>query len=273
MIGGADGGNNAVKLATIYGTKRMASTLGEYRERRLQSNFGDDDVIYEYEGERGFAGSLAQNESEFVREMMGDSKAHRDAKLRILIAIHRFMPDNYIDLVVGQPISKHTDEEKAKIKSMLTGRHTITVNGKERTFEIENVEVAAEGAAVYFAEPFEEDLLRIVDVGSGTVNLATIQNGNFIDKGSDSLYFGANSTKARDVSALTNAVIASTSAMWRREDTVIVAGGIAKEVSDKLAEHYPNVRIVKPRVGNSIVHPVFANAVGYYNIARNIYGG
>ncbi len=273
MIIGSDGGNNAVKLASIYGVKKMASTLGEYRERNFDSTFGDDDVVYEYEGEKGFAGTLAQNESEFVREMMGDTKAHKDALLRQLIAIHRFVPDNYIDMVVSQPISKHTDEEKAKIKSMLRGRHTITVNGIERTFEIENVEVAAEGAAIYFAEPFEEDLIRVVDIGGGTVNLATISNGNFIDKGSDTLYFGANSTKTKDSNALTNAIIARTSAMWDTQDFVVVGGGLAEKITPKLREHYSAARTVKPRIGNSIVHPVFANVVGSYNIARNIYGG
>jgi plasmid segregation protein ParM len=124
-------------------------------------------MIVEYEGGKYFAGTLAKYESEFGGRMMGDSKAHEDCKLRILIALHRIRFDTY-QLVVGQPISRHNREEKEKIKQMLRGHHSITINERPRSFLIDKVEVAAEGGSAFWS-CVQDGLIRIIDIGSGTV--------------------------------------------------------------------------------------------------------
>ncbi len=274
MLHGIDGGNNLIKVANENGVHKMVSCLGEWRPRNLKSSFGDD-IEFEYQGERGFAGTLALKESEFPREMMGDSKAHEDAKLRILIALHRFSDDYYNDIVVGQPIAQHTEDEKNKIIQMLKGKHTITVNNVERTFWIENVRVGAEGASVYFASDVEGQLVRIIDIGSGTVNLATVMDGQFIDKESYTIGFGSNSNKSSNMESMVKAIIAKTSQKWSQNDCVLVAGGSAKKSFPYLKEHFTNIEIINPRIktksGVELVHPVYGNAVGFYNIARMVY--
>lgn len=274
---GVDGGNHMIKLVTDQGAYKQLSTLGEWRERKLHSSFGPDDIEFEYRGQKGFAGSLAKYESEFIREMKGDSKAHEDAQLRILIALHRFTNSHEFNLVVGQPINQHTDEEKRAIKNMLSGEHTIKVNGITKTFHINKVEVGAEGAAAYFANDIPDSLVRIVDIGSGTINLATVIDGNFIDRESDTLMFGSNTNKTNNLEAMSQSIISHTSTKWKKNDRVLVVGGLAEQLKPYIQKHYQQSECIKPKIytnrGAQLVSPVFANAVGFYHLARVIYGG
>ncbi|MED4230864.1 ParM/StbA family protein [Priestia megaterium] len=274
MILGIDSGSSAVKVATEKGVSSFPSCLGEWRERNLSSTFGKDDMEFEYQGEKGFAGTLAKYESEFLRQMMGSTKAHEDAKIRTLIAVHRYGAAQN-EIVVGQPIIQHNDQEKQKIKDMLKGQHTITVNGITKTFTINRVEVAAEGGAVYWALNTKAPLIRIIDIGSGTVNYATIEGGRYIDKDSSSLEYGAESTKSQNVNSMVESIIAQTSKKWRKEDVVLIAGGMAEEVQNLVSSYYNEAKAIKvPYVENGQIdfaHPVYANALAFLNIARGLY--
>jgi plasmid segregation protein ParM len=193
MIIGADGGNYETKIVTPNGAFKFRSCLGEYRDFNIDKGLlTEDDMVFEYNGKKGFAGTLAESESTFIREMAGDTKAHEDALIRILIGIHRFASGGEHDIIVGQPIRKHK-AEKEHIVRMLKKEHTITVNGITKTFTIRNVNVAPEGAAAYWCLKENIEKVRIIDVGSGTVNCSTINEGRFIDRDSFTLSFGANS--------------------------------------------------------------------------------
>jgi plasmid segregation protein ParM len=276
MLLGIDAGNFETKVVTREGAFKFVSTLGEWREFNIDTTAGADDIEYEYEGQRGFAGTLAQNESLFVREMGGDSKAHEDAKIRILIAIYRYATGNVHDIVVGQPIRKHK-AEKGRIIAMLKGRHTITVNGVTKSFEIRNVAVAPEGAGAYWAYRGNEKLIRIVDVGSATVNCATVNDGRFVDRDSFTLAFGANSEENFELERLAEAIIARSTKRWEKSDCVRVCGGIAEKITPLLARYFTDVQTLKPmlRQGGAVrvVQPVFANAVGFYELGRALYDG
>ncbi|MFY2248442.1 ParM/StbA family protein [Priestia megaterium] len=274
MILGIDSGSSSVKVATQEGLYTFSSHLGEWRERNLSSTFSENDIEYEYQGKKGFAGTLAQYESEFLRQMMGSTKAHEDAKIRTLIAIHRYGGLTN-EIVVGQPILQHNEQEKQKIKAMLKGQHTITVNGITKTFTINQVEVAAEGGAVYWALNTKAPLIRIIDIGSGSVNYATIEGGRYIDKDSSSLEYGAESTKSQNVNSMVESIIAQTSKKWRKEDVVLIAGGMAEEVQDLVSSYYKEAKAIKvPYVESGQIdfaHPVYANALAFLNIARGLY--
>lgn len=275
---GIDGGNYETKLVTRRGAFKYRSCLGEWREFNIDKGaLSDEDIVYEYGGTKGFAGTLAENESLFLREMAGDTKAHEDAKLRILIGIHRFSNDSTHDIVVGQPIKKHK-AEKQRIVEMLEGRHTLTVNGEIKTFTIRRVSVAPEGAGAIWSYRGDESKVRIIDVGSGTVNCATISDGRFIDRDSFTLGFGANSEDIYEVGRLAEAIIARTSKRWSPTDCVRVCGGIAELVAPLLDRHFTDVATIQPMIregGNSFraVHSVFANAAGFYELARDLYEG
>lgn len=105
---GIDAGNARVKVAGPTGIISLDASIGEWRGRKLKNQHGPDDMEIEYRGRKYFAGSLARYESEFGGTIMGDTKAHDEAKLRVLIAIARYDVSD-CSIVVGQPTikSKH----------------------------------------------------------------------------------------------------------------------------------------------------------------------
>ena len=105
-IVGIDPGNEEVKYASRFGIVKFKSAIGEYRNRHIESSHGNDDMIFEFNGRKGFAGTLALAESEFGGSLMVDSKAHEDTKIRVLLALHH-LPGTTYQIVVGQPIKKH----------------------------------------------------------------------------------------------------------------------------------------------------------------------
>jgi plasmid segregation protein ParM len=271
LIVGADGGSFATKIATSYGVFQYRSCLGEYREFNLDKELGPNELIFEFNGKKGFAGTLAENESLFIREMAGDTKAHEDALIRILIGLHQFTNEVEFQLIVGQPIKKHK-AEKAKIMEMLKGKRTITVNGVTKTFKIQDVFVAPEGAGAFFSYNGQEETVRIIDCGGGTVNMATIRNGTFIDRDSWTLNYGANSQEHYETEKLVEAIIASSSKRWSKNDCVRICGGISEMICPLLSHYFSNIQVIRPLVGGKFQHPVFANAVGFYRLGVEAYG-
>ncbi|WP_308637699.1 ParM/StbA family protein [Paenibacillus silvisoli] len=275
MILGIDAGNVNVKVVNKNGVFRFASDIGEWRQRRLGDSFGADDMEFEYEGRRGFAGTLAQFESEFGGSLKGDSKANQDAKLRVLLALHRYSDDVDNAIVVGQPISKHVEEEKAAIKQMLLGRHELTVNGKKKTIQINRVEVAAECAATGILEP-PWGTFHIVDLGGGTLNWASChfdgERVAKIDRDSDTELFGMATAKQADLKAMARVLISKTQSRWGADNVVRVIGGMAEPMAELLRDHYKRAAAYHPMISGSPVNPTFASAAAFYALARGIYG-
>lgn len=270
---GVDNGNNEIKTMGAYGTQKVLSCLGEATELNLGNALRKDDMIYEYEGKRGFAGTLAEEQSEFKRNMMGDTKAHEDAMIRVLIALHRYSDHNEFAIVVGQPISKHKDEEKRIIKEMLKKNHLFTLNGVRKSINIRRVEVAAEGGASFWCQP-EIGTVRIIDIGSGTINCATLKDKRYIEKECYTIQYGMNTNKSNNIEALAQSIITETSKKWGKHDNVRIVGGAAEVIEPYIQRYYTNANTFYPRIKEADlykrVHPVFANAIGYYNIARSV---
>jgi plasmid segregation protein ParM len=272
---GIDAGNFKVKICGEKGLMNFISAIGESRQINLQQVHGMDDMYFEYQGEKGFAGSLALYESEFGGSIMGDTKAHTDTKLRVLIGIHRYVSlyqieDKEFDIVIGQPISKHTPEEKTRMKDMLKGWHTIIVNGIEKSFNIRNIEVAAEGVSAYWSNA-KNGLVRILDIGSGTVNYSTVLDGRYIDKDSGTLTFGVNTNKTNNLQALTRGIITHVLKKWNSSDKTVIVGGIAEQILPNLNGYFSNVEVLYPIYNQQYVNPIFANAIAFYIVAVNIY--
>lgn len=272
---GIDAGNFKVKVAGELGLMDFISVIGESRQINLQQIHGQDDMYFEYQGETGFAGSLALYESEFGGSIMGDTKAHIDTKLRVLIGIHRYITlyqieEKEFDIVIGQPISKHNHNEKTKIKEMIKGWHTITVNGVEKSFHIRNIEVAAEGVSSYWSNP-TNGLVRILDVGSGTVNYSSLIEGRFLDKDSGTLPFGVNTNKTDNLQALSRGIAVHVLKKWSPQDKTFVVGGIAEQILPHLKGYFSNIDILRPIYNQQYVNPIYANAVAFYIVAVNIY--
>ncbi|GAA0491435.1 hypothetical protein GCM10008986_16940 [Salinibacillus aidingensis] len=272
MILGIDAGNHRVKASGPFGVRSFYSNICDWFEREVDEQFGADDMEFEYEGRKGFAGSIAMYEDEFGGgNMMGDTKAHEDAIIRILLAVHRYCP-NYEDiyLVTGQPIKKHKEQEKRFIKEALLGSRKITVNHEVKQFNIQGVEVAPEGSAAIWAKP-TNGLVRVLDVGSGTVNAATLQDMRHINTQSDTFHFGVETVRNKDYGAMARGIIKNLSKKWNRDDVVYIVGGIAKLIAPFIQRYFPNAVVLQPEIQKAnrltLVEPVFSNAVAFNELA------
>lgn len=281
LILGIDAGNFKAKVAGIHGVDSFKTNICNWFERDVKEQFGNDDMEFEINGRKGFAGTIAQFEDEFGDgTTYGDTKAHEDTKIRILLAVYRYIEKyckgiDQVCLVTGQPINRHKDVEKSKIIDMLINSHDFVVNGNRIKFVIEDVKVAPEGSAAFWSETQKD--MNIVDIGSGTVNLATIIDKKHIHKSSGTLNTGIETIRNKnDYEALTRAIYQfATKLKWKNTDPVYTCGGVAEKIIPYLQKHFVNVSPMKPvlrRQYDSItVPPTFANAIGFYNLAKGVF--
>lgn len=283
LILGIDAGNYRTKVAGVYGVLSYSSAICEWFQRDIVENFGEDDMEFEISGRKGFAGSIAEYEDVYGgTAMYGDSKAHEDTKIKVLLGIARYINQycpglQSVSIVVGQPIKQHVQKDKEFIQEMLKGFHDFTVNGVRHTIWIENVGIAAEGSGAFWSNP-SEDTVRIIDVGSGTVNMSSIVKNNHVNNMSDTLNFGMETGKnEREIESMVRGVIRGTTRLqWKRDDNVQVCGGIAQDVAALIKSHYHKAKVLQPILRSygdtsQIVSPTYSNAVGFYEIAKEVF--
>lgn len=273
-IVGIDGGNFKVKAVGAAGALSFYSNICDWFERGVNEQFGNDDMEFNINGRQGFAGSIAKIEDEFGGgNMMGDSKAHDEAKIRILLALFHYCSDgDDIKLVVGQPIGQHTPDEKSKIKKMLIGWHDIEVNNVKKTIFVDEVEIAPEGSAAIWAIEPTNVKTRILDIGSGTVNAASItEKRKHINTQSTTFNFGAETINNQDFEAMARGIIKNASKKWHKNDNLLICGGVSEVILPHIKKHFTNASLLRPVLNGVELHPMYANAVGFYKLARMRY--
>ena len=282
LILGIDAGNYRAKTAGFYGVDSYKTNICNWFERNVKEQFGDDDMEFEIDGRKGYSGTIAQFEDEFGDgTIYGETKAHDDTKIRILLAIYRYLEKFKLDvesvyLVTGQPIRMHNDDEKQKIMKMLIRKHDFVVNDKRITFKIEGVGIAPEGSAAFWSNP-ELGTKRIIDIGSGTVNLATIIDKKHIHKSSDTMNTGIETLRNKyDYEALAHAVFrTATRLKWQSGETIQVCGGVSEVILPYIRKYFPFAVAMVPKLKRQYdtlsVSPTYANAVGCYTIARGVF--
>lgn len=273
-----DAGNHEVKVVGDKGPDRFLSLIGEAAERSVVQKWSDDDMEWRYDGHmlgRGFAGTLAQYESFLACSTFGDTKLHEDARLRVMLALHRYTADRAVRIMVGQPIGTH-QRDKADLKAYLEGTHTLTVNGVTKTFHITRVEVGIEGGASFFAKP-KDGLVRIIDAGSGTVNLATLRDKRYQNRESRTLPFGLETLRSAGMDAIARRICQEARADgWGKDDEVRIIGGSAAALTPAIGQFFPEARPFHPTIGlrdgtTQKVDPVYANAAGLYAIGKQVF--
>lgn len=276
---GIDAGNYRTKTIGPEGPDAFRSALASWVEGEERETFGADDMTFSVDGRRGLAGTVASYEDEFGGvAMFGNTKAHDDAKVRVLIACARYRPrGGHFRIVVGQPIKRHTESEKKAIRALLLGTHEVAINGQLCEVVIDDVSVARESASAYVGTPLSRTM-RVLDVGSGTVGAASIVDGRFINSGSGTFDFGTETVRDKsDLGALALGAIRNTTALkWQTGDLVGVCGGSADKVFPFVKQRYENAQVIRPSIqtiggGIERLHPSFANAAGFYAIARQVY--
>ncbi|MGG2024190.1 ParM/StbA family protein [Gottfriedia sp. S16(2024)] len=270
---GIDAGNDGTKVAYDGGVFSFPSCIGEARDRKLENKHGAYDLDVVFRNKRYFMGTLAKYESDMIRQTGGLSKVKEETLLRVLTALFLAYKTDYseiisVNVVVGQPIKMHTPDEKSKLRHIIEGTHSIKVNGAEKTFHIAKCSVAAEGASAYFSLQFYEEIVRIIDIGSGTVNFATIRENRFIDRDSNTLNFGTE--KTNDHEALAKAIVAFVDNRWNKKDKIYIVGGSHEKFAELLCDEL-NINILKPAsLSAGELSPIYANAIGFYRICKKI---
>ena len=282
VILGVDAGNYMAKVVGPYGTDKFRTNICDWFVRDVEETFGNDDMEFEINGRKGFAGTIALYEDEFGSgSMYGDTKAHDDTQIRVLLAIYRYLEKycpktSHVSVVVGQPIKTHKKPEKERIIKMLEGVHSPTVNSKARSFQIDKVGVAAEGSAAFWSNPMDNEI-RIIDCGSSTINAATIRDNKHINNYSGTFNFGTETAnKKGDLEGIAQGIIRRTTELkWNKSDKVLICGGSAEGIFHHLVKHFSNAEILKPkyksRNGVELLNPIYANANAFYEIAKGVF--
>lgn len=267
MIATIDAGGDNTKYCDGKQLIKYPSAIGfNSLERNLVGSRRPYDFEWSYEGKTGFAGTLAVDESEYAESRRDDSKAHFDCQLRVLIALHQFGSGVEFNIVVGQPIDSHTDAEKKAIRHMLQKRHEVTVNGCKKTIIINRCEVAPEGAAAGLLAP-GSGTVRIIDIGSGSVNFATLQDRSYNNKGSFTFTEGMQSKRNMDFESFARQIgTKATNRKWRKGDAVYLCGGGATDLLPYIKrDFFPYAQLIDKE-------PIFANVKAFYLLAEKIYG-
>jgi plasmid segregation protein ParM len=273
---GGDFGRSLIKVYT--GTKyiHLPAFVGEWREMNLVSTNGKMNYEVEFEGEMFFTGKLAQNESEFSRQMLTEDKANADTKLLALVALHQTGFTD-IDLVTGLPISIHDADHKRSLQKLLLGTNDITVNGVTKTITVHRVRIGVEGGGAFWSNP-KDGLVRIIDGGSKTINYISLRDRKYIDKDSGTLPFGFDTTKSANLQQMANRIAGELGKKWNSTDKVYTVGGQAENLAYYLQDYYPSISVLYPegtifKANEEIDLNLFANAIGYYNMGVTVTDG
>jgi len=277
QIVGIDVGRNKVKAVSRDKKIAYTSRVGEWRPRKL-TNGGDYEI--EINGKGYFIADLAA-ESYFMREMATESKIHEETKVLFIAALVLVAdPEEQCMIITGLPISQHTAGEKERLSKLLQGTYYVTLGGVEKYFHIDEIGIVPEGGGAYWDAvldreghvnnvPLTEGTVRVIDIGSRTINYCTINNRKYIDRDSGTLNYGilelqnmGDKPEPHYCEGFTRRVLADLSKKWFNhnpgEDIVLFTGGGSILLKQWLKLHFENVIFAED--------PVFANALGYYKM-------
>ena len=278
MIIGVDVGRNTVKAVSPKKKIIFRSKVGEWRERKLTDG-GDYEV--QLNNNKYFVADLAE-ESYFSREMATESKIHDETKILFLSVVGLLVkPYETVQIVTGLPVYQHTPEVKNELKELLEGEHKIKVqNKKAGNYTIEEIIIAPESGGAYWDalldsegkltnEFLAEKFVRVVDIGSRTINYCTIPQRKYLDRDSGTLNYGVleltNAAKKPDRVAceqFTRRIVADLSKRWLgyrpATDVILLAGGGSILLKEWLKQHFTLAQFLED--------PVFSNAKGFYKM-------
>lgn len=167
MIIGADLGNYAVK------TSEKIHFLSKISE--IDNFTGDNRVVYN--GRNIYIG-----EGEFSTDW---NKSRKESTLPLLFtAIAMSTSDNINQVVIGLPIQQYK-ANKEDLKALISNNRCATINN--RRMLIEEIEIAPEGASVYYNMPLDirheigSKQLIVTDIGGRTSDISVFVNKKIVE--------------------------------------------------------------------------------------------
>ena len=273
---GHDGGRNEHKVVSSGKQISIKSAVGKARSRNLVE---DLNYLVEINGRQWFVGDLA-SESFYGRHMASESKIHEDTRILFLTSL-ALIADTNSELIIttGLPVNQHNPEIKQKLTQLLCGEHTVKINTQDTVLiKVFDIGIVPEGAGAYFDEILDDEgnvvnewlskrLTRVIDVGSRTVNLCTIdENNRYIDRDSDTLSYGimelenasAGEPTEEDLEEFTRKLVGDINKRWQNyrptKDVILLTGGGTLKLKHWIKDYFPISLIAR--------NPVFANAAG-----------
>jgi plasmid segregation protein ParM len=270
---GIDVGRDSVKVASENKNFKFKSKVSEWRPRRLVN---DDKYEVELDGQKYFIADLA-DEGFYEREMMLESKIHFETKLLFLSALALTVNNSNEKycIVTGLPVKQHVDNTKKELNDLLKGSYSVVINNQAVNLNLGEVWVVPEGAASAWdlvlneqgkllPSPLLVGKVRVIDIGSRTINYCTLEKLKYIDRESGTFDYGCVVLQNADINSYEEFVrklIGDLSKVWltlKPTDTVVITGGGSVLLREYLKPHFPVVYF-----GDE-----FSNARGYYKMGR-----
>lgn len=263
-----DTGRDKTKIATHNTKLSFKSIVGDWHVRNLSSG-GNWEV--EINDEKYFIGDLAESESFAPRRMTTKSKTHLETKILFLTALGLTCEDENPYIVTGVPVDQFNPDTKREMLNLLKGEYYIKVNNQSKHLYINDFAICPEGGGTFWRTLnqytfLEHSKVRIIDLGSRTVNYVTMNNKNYVDKDSGTLNFGMMMMEETSLTheQITFKVIGDLSKRWLdfdpKKDVVLLTGGGAIPLEKYFKPNYTSCRVVDD--------PVMANCLGYLKMGE-----
>ena len=270
----ADMGRSESKFYSNNQKIKFKSVIGEWHQRNLNTE-GNYDI--NINGLNYFIGELALRESYLPREMTTESKIHEETLLLFLTGISLLARDNEsIAITTGLPINQFNPLIRDEIVSLLKGRHIVSFPGlRVKQLSINQITICPESGGTYFYEAKKNPKLkhgkvRVINIGSRTINYCTIKDGNYINKDSGTLLYGSiqlNNSKA-NLQEFSRKIYADLSSKWidynEDEDIILISGGGILLLDNYLKQYFKKAIVSDD--------PIYSDVLGFYEIGIAKYG-
>lgn len=267
-----NGGYNTKILSESMSHPVSISSRKAYGHNRFkfQTTYPEGTYKIYWEGKWYFMGMLVLESRNHLTGYT-HSKATDYFILSILQAIALYGFD-VNKVVTSTPISRYSEEEIEAITNRLLGTHELEINGKQYSFEIEDVIVAPETSTAFFAL-MPEGKVRWLDLGSRTVGYATTinENGFFMPVELESGTIEKEGLDIRgditDFSEYVENLSSDLNRVWDTEDYIIAFGGgaVIPELVSELKSRYPNLNVAED--------PLFLLVKGMYELGLQTFYG
>lgn len=268
----ADMGRSESKFYSNNQKLKFRSVVGEWHQRNLNTE-GSYDV--NINGQNYFIGELALKESFLPKEMSTESKIHEETLLLFLCGIASLAQQDSLIVSTGLPINLFNPKVRDDLLTLLRGRHIVTFAGyKPKQFYIDQITVCPESGGTYFSEAKKKPELkygkvRVINIGSRTVNFCVTEDSNFINKDSGCLSYGAMQLKnsKANYQEIARKIFSDLSSKWidyEEDETVLLSGGGAIILEEYLKQYFKRAIISS--------EPIYSDVLGFWEMANIKHG-
>ncbi len=201
-----DIGYGYTKGMTSRGQVILPSVVGSAEAIRFDMDLtASRGVILEVDGRDFFVGEQAILQSGSVAQTLDVTRTGSVEQKTLFYAVASDLVKTTTDrlvVVTGLPVADYDDRNRAALREMLAGEHTVTRRGKHtRRFVVEHVYIIPQAVGALYAlilnragvlvdGDLAQGRVGVVDVGTLTTNFALMERLQYIETGSGSITQG-----------------------------------------------------------------------------------